>query len=285
MAISGKDSLIKHLKTFVYNPLIIKNNINCHIYKTFEKCLNLCFNEKGALYDCILEIESVLDYLHEELNTGHWSKVPIEHRHNFTTASFVKTILLLTSEEFSSELLRRCLKAVDMGLLLGAPLEENPELLTECAKYLQTELNLMEPMSINVKSIKRRISSTEQDFDKLNGNLIEKVYMPSIETFNKKYFAPQIPVKLKGCMAHWPASTKWLDLNYLLKVLGNRTVPIEIGSHYTDENWSQKLMTAKDFITKHYLSDSGDVGYLAQHNLFDQITELKEDIRIPEYCS
>lgn len=43
-------------------------------------------------------------------------------------------------------------------------------------------------------------------------------------------------------------------------------------------------MTLKDFILNHYLSENNDIGYLAQHNLFEQITELKEDICIPEYC-
>lgn len=72
-------------------------------------------------------------------------------------------------------------------------------------------------------------------------------------------------------MHHWPASKKWLDVNYLVNVAGDRTVPIEIGSHYTDENWTQKLMTLKTFILNHYLSDNGDIGYLAQHNLFEQV--------------
>lgn len=70
-------------------------------------------------------------------------------------------------------------------------------------------------------------------------------------------------------MTHWPAMSKWQDVNYLLRVAGDRTVPVEIGSHYTDESWSQKLMTVREFIRQHYLS--GDVGYLAQHNLFDQV--------------
>lgn len=68
---------------------------------------------------------------------------------------------------------------------------------------------------------------------------------------------------------------KWIDLNYLLKIAGNRTVPIEIGSHYVDENWSQKLMTLQDFIKNHFLSDSAEKrGYLAQHNLFDQVGHI-----------
>lgn len=75
-------------------------------------------------------------------------------------------------------------------------------------------------------------------------------------------------------MDHWPAMTKWLDINYLITIAGNRTVPVELGSHYVDENWSQKLMTLKDFIRNHFLCDtpsSENLGYLAQHNLFDQV--------------
>lgn len=72
-------------------------------------------------------------------------------------------------------------------------------------------------------------------------------------------------------MGHWPASKKWLDVNYLLSIAAHRTVPIEIGSHYLESNWSQKLMTFKDFILNHYLSEDGDIGYLAQYNLFDHV--------------
>lgn len=73
------------------------------------------------------------------------------------------------------------------------------------------------------------------------------------------------------CMSHWPASKKWTDVNYLLKVAGERTIPIEIGSHYADENWSQKLMTLKEFIKSYYLESTDSLGYLAQHTLFDQV--------------
>lgn len=73
------------------------------------------------------------------------------------------------------------------------------------------------------------------------------------------------------CISHWPAREKWLDVSYLLKIAGARTIPIEIGKHYADENWSQKLMTLQEFIQKYYWGDAEDVGYLAQHNLFDQV--------------
>lgn len=72
-------------------------------------------------------------------------------------------------------------------------------------------------------------------------------------------------------MTHWPAVNKWLNPHYFLKLAGTRTVPVEIGSHYADENWSQKLMTMQEFVMKYFMSESGEIGYLAQHNLFDQV--------------
>lgn len=66
-----------------------------------------------------------------------------------------------------------------------------------------------------------------------------------------------------------------LSIDYILEKAGNRTVPIEIGSKYTDINWSQKLMTIKEFVDKFILIDSKvsgeNKGYLAQHPLFNQV--------------
>lgn len=87
-------------------------------------------------------------------------------------------------------------------------------------------------------------------------------------------------------MDHWPACSKW-SIEYVRSVAGHRTVPVEVGAHYVDPEWSQTLMTLSDFIDT-FVSRKRDkesnVGYLAQHPLFDQIPELRKDIREPEYC-
>lgn len=74
-----------------------------------------------------------------------------------------------------------------------------------------------------------------------------------------------------GCMEHWPALEKWKDVNYIMEKMGPRTVPVEVGSSYASTNWSQKLMTVRSFIENFMLSDENGIGYLAQHQLFNQV--------------
>jgi lysine-specific demethylase 8 len=82
---------------------------------------------------------------------------------------------------------------------------------------------------------------------------------------------------VSGCITHWPALLRWKDVNYLKKVAGARTVPIELGAHYVHPTWSQKLMTVGEFIEAHVepqIEENIPVGYLAQHPLFDQVCIL-----------
>lgn len=77
--------------------------------------------------------------------------------------------------------------------------------------------------------------------------------------------------------------TSWWRLT---SVQGFRTVPVESGRSYThDPVWRPTLMTIAEFIDNHVLVDStGPVHYLAQHDLFEQVPELRHDAPIPDYC-
>ncbi|WIA41876.1 hypothetical protein OEZ86_009200 [Tetradesmus obliquus] len=110
------------------------------------------------------------------------------------------------------------------------------------------------------------------------------------------------PVVIRGAMQHWPALTKWQDLAYLSRVAGRRTVPVELGQHYLQEGWGTALMTLDDFIAQHMAPEPAAAaaaeaaataaaaaaqpqrGYLAQHQLFEQVPALAADIATPDYC-
>ncbi|KAJ3110484.1 Lysine-specific demethylase 8 [Phlyctochytrium bullatum] len=119
-----------------------------------------------------------------------------------------------------------------------------------------------------------------------------------------------------GALDHWPAlSTRpWATgvvslpqptapdypaetngrIGRLRELLGRRWVPVEIGSKYTDNDWTQRIMRFDDFLVQHLGfrradapgddDDEPAVGYLAQHDLFEQVPRLREDVAVPEYC-
>lgn len=89
-----------------------------------------------------------------------------------------------------------------------------------------------------------------------------------------------------NCCLHYPT------------VCGLRTVPIELGSTYLDNDSSQVMITINEFIDTFIVgsrdsNSSGirgrdddtcctqSIGYLAQHQLFRQIPALRRDIDIP----
>ncbi|XP_044745723.1 bifunctional peptidase and arginyl-hydroxylase JMJD5-like [Coccinella septempunctata] len=267
--------------------------LGCHLSLIFNECLEECFNYKELLSNkSILKIDSIIDAIDDAINIGHWSDISVELRRVFTLASFVKTLFYLRSHKTNMKIenLREALQYVDRGLLMGAPFEINSELLTKVAEMLTTHIRkyfnenigpLYEEAAVKTDSCNHKFL-----FENIKACEVDSLVLPSLEQFNRLYFETQHPVKLQGCIDHWPAKKKWKDLQYLLQIGGDRTVPVEIGTQYVDENWSQRLMTIREFVEKYYFKNEGEMtGYIAQHNLFDQIPELREDICIPEYCS
>lgn len=59
----------------------------------------------------------------------------------------------------------------------------------------------------------------------------------------------------------------------------------QVGKNYACTELKQELITFSQFLERMWSSDSANLAYIAQHQLFDQIKELHEDIAVPEYCS
>ena len=95
--------------------------------------------------------------------------------------------------------------------------------------------------------------------------------MPSVEEFGDAFFDAE-PVLIKGGVSHWPALTRWLDKEYLRRIAGKATVPVEIGGQYLSSNMQRADMPLELYLDYLEAADAmaeGDVpeeqmAYMAQ---------------------
>lgn len=233
------------------------------------------------------QCQVILDKTWEHLNTGYWKDVKLVWRHVYSFAALMKTFSLFKLGDIQA-----ALKACDMGLLMGAPIFDNI-LSTLASKLSSLKKSDEKDAYQNISTVdndepvyKKTKSNTGEGIEnKMESTfMIERVDSPSLIKFQEKYLHHQKPVIITNCMDFWPAmsSHRW-SIKYMQNVAGLRTVPVEIGDKYTSDTWTQTLMTVNDFIEK-YIINKTQTGYLAQHQLFDQIPELKRDIFVPDYC-
>uniref|UniRef100_A0A8C6T6K7 JmjC domain-containing protein 5 n=1 Tax=Neogobius melanostomus TaxID=47308 RepID=A0A8C6T6K7_9GOBI len=235
----------------------------------------------------LLTAQIILDFSWEKLNTGTWRDVDKEWRRVYSYGCLFKMAALCGKVPTVDDV-QQAIRTCDMGLLMGAAIMN--DVLQSVVRILQSEVrrnNKGEDEEVTAKRAKIELPRCPH-VPVIKGDLaIPRVKCPSLESFKSNYLLPLKPVILERTIDHWPAlnDRPW-SIEYLRSVAGCRTVPVEVGSRYTDEEWSQTLTTVNEFIDKFILNkDQGKgVGYLAQHQLFDQIPELKEDIRVPDYC-
>lgn len=237
--------------------------------------------------ECIWLITALKDKLWEAINTGIWQNVSDEIRQAFTFSNFLLIALrVLKQQVFNDGDLSKndpYIYDLDYSFLLGSPINGYETLIDDTMNVLNSKEIIYE--NIAHKTISAHKARPQQELIIPN---VEILNQPSLELFKKKHFKPRTPAILLNCISEWPALEKWNKSGYLINKIGNRFVPVEIGKHYLNDNWSQDIIQLKDFIYRNIENSSNiseeNIQYLAQHNLFDQITELKRDILIPEYC-
>uniref|UniRef100_M4BPS2 JmjC domain-containing protein n=1 Tax=Hyaloperonospora arabidopsidis (strain Emoy2) TaxID=559515 RepID=M4BPS2_HYAAE len=107
------------------------------------------------------------------------------------------------------------------------------------------------------------------------------VKMPTLDEFRHRIMMQNKPVIITGAMEFWPALGRaagpdraWKNEEYIRRVAGLRTVPVELENNGTDSGNPGSQA-----------APSNKLGYLAQHRLFDQIPALGRDIVTPDYCT
>jgi len=253
------------------------------------------------------KVETLMNLVWERLNTGHWAKVtasPLGRNTHWVWPGWRKLYALLAVARVQAiaqlvlamghggqVLLRDIVKLCDLGLLMGVPVLDGllEHLAQRVTEHLAEESMLSEEPPSKFPRLTSPLRTLPPAFDlHLPQTLVPvaSIACPSLPEFLTSCFLPQVPHLLTGCISHWPAmagSCKW-NTDRLVRLAGPRTVPVELGDKYTDHSWTQKLMTIDEFVEKHMKSTEGPIGYLAQHQLMEQVPALMEDIEIPDYC-
>ncbi|XP_020587490.1 lysine-specific demethylase JMJ30 [Phalaenopsis equestris] len=230
--------------------------------------------------------EAAREMAWEQLHSGPWNEVVPTWRDAYAMAS-----LLVADIRSSAGDLKEALRVLDMGLIMGGPLLRQE---LEVAVRKIAMMSAPNEVECSRKSNGWGMESRSWDLDEvrqilpsrsLTCKVVEKQPSPSLEAFVRDYFLRSCPVIISNYIDHWPALKKWRDVDYLKRIAGDRTVPVEVGKNYLSSDWKQELITFSQFLDRIQTNNSSaNLTYLAQHPLFDQIQELRNDIMIPDYC-
>lgn len=257
---------------------------------------------------------ALIQLAHARIHSYPFSKVPVCWRRLFTDASIghaigvvkdgVEAVGRAGDDEYTNGnkivkgegqrdgWLQEAVRLLDMAVIMaGAPQREDmiEELLFTLQMYVEGK-------DVGPPTKKRRMKEDVFPSEGCNAPYIQK-QIPTRAVLPmaafEKHLATGLPLVIHDTLAHWPALDErpWNSPAYLLKKTfgGRRLIPVEIGRSYTDAGWGQSIITFKEFMCEYLLRDplnAGDtgIGYLAQHDLFNQIPSLRNDIGIPDYC-
>uniref|UniRef100_A0ABK8FVL2 JmjC domain-containing protein n=2 Tax=Anopheles gambiae TaxID=7165 RepID=A0ABK8FVL2_ANOGA len=285
------------LKTFLLNRDCVKEN---KLYQTVLSTIveplanELTTDAVKTISTNLIKVGVLYDTVYNRLHTGQWNAVATSEREMFTILTYVRIVYTLYASNSYEDAIKDNIYLADLGLMLGCPIgleckNVPTDLLTETASILTGELANLDKQEPPVKRIKLDDITGEISLTENKSNDVPIMKCPSLEYFGTRCYDTKQPAVLNGIIDGWPAMERWHDPNYLLKVAGERTVPIEIGSQYSSDDWSQKLMKFRDFLEQSICCEPSDSAgkqppaYLAQHDLFDQIPALRADIAIPDY--
>ncbi|CAO3599815.1 unnamed protein product [Absidia cylindrospora] len=243
------------------------------------------------------QVDALIDLANEKLLLYPYKDVPLCWRMLLMDASLLKALGLLDRMEQHMEnslekvnMGKELIMVVDTALVVSGTPGNNRRnvslaLLNDVQTWLRPSLPGLKGRHLTLSTNASTLPSIHHPITTLHS---PPDYLWFESHINETPMASPLHLQC-GLMNHWPAYTtrSWTNIDYLLGLSGDRIVPVEIGSNYTDPSWQQKMMRMEDFINDYILPEqqpNRPPAYLAQHDLFHHIPILENDISVPDYC-
>ena len=273
--------------------------------------------------DLVARVDELFDLADQEIHVFPFKDVPKCWFRLYTDTSIVRAAVLLAEYESKTKLWQQAVTSVpgpaiiddivsilDMALIMagGVGREEMIQtLLSHIEEIIEGSTNYIgEPRPVSAH-ISLPSYCDELPLEVTSIPVITKpiprLHRPPQECFQKHMDDVRAPVILTGTLKHWPAMETWKSKDHWLRktLQGRRLVPIEVGRSYTDDEWGQKIVPFRHFIDEYIchentstdgngveqstmMDNERQTGYLAQHDLLEQIPALRAEIAIPDYC-
>ncbi|KZF25082.1 Clavaminate synthase-like protein [Xylona heveae TC161] len=269
-----------------------RDKLHAYPFKDVPTCWRRLFTD-ASISKAISEIE------------WHLSQTKLDHRINHGQAAVIANdgVEIVQDEDWLASVVRTLDTAV---IMTGAPLRR--ELIETLISALADSEIVKQDPAEDQRSKRRKLEDDTFPISEMSipeiTNEIPRARL-SLTQFETHLVNPT-PVILTDALSHWPALNErpWKSPSYLLQRTfgGRRLVPVEIGRSYTDEGWGQALIPFRDFMDQYLVrkdlvesalrNEKTDqtsqkehrMGYLAQHDLFSQIPNLRNDISVPDFC-
>jgi hypothetical protein len=162
------------------------------------------------------------------------------------------------------------------------------ELLDYC--MLHMPLKSPPPHLPTLETIAQQVSEALARYQPSSPTPVAVLASPTLRQFKDTAFTPQLPLKMLRSIAHWPALSRWANLEYLWNAAGLSTVPVETtqGAGAAVGGYLSPTFNVSCVQLRDYIEDVGagrvDCGYLAQFALFgeDALPGLRGDFTVPD---
>lgn len=285
------------------DPIFVKFRNNLHYFDIdsasisqrdrvlIDKAVNsLSCREEDFDEDVLILIGALRQRSWDIIHTGKWNEVLDNDKYLYGLCTYLEVLVkhrehLIANYELngrSQTIIEDMIESLDMAILLGLPVRDHKgdNVFCTCATTLSQYLNVIKDSEeFEVKMIDDKLENV--DVIKTDISIKDREFLTP-DQFALEYYDKGQPVLIKNGINQWPAMEKWRDVSYFQRNFGYRTVPVEIGSQYTTDDWGQELLLFKDFLDNQFGgTPTKSIQYLAQHDLFHQIPELRRDIRNP----